>query len=829
MPSIKEDMFRKQIIILSVKFFSAILIIGLGLISCFYLFVPGYVESTLLPDIMKKSGIELSSVNVRSIGLGGAEISNIKIGVEDGGLLVDSIRLDYTPSGLFNRHINRVVISGISINATYANNKLSITGLDEILNKSADSKEENKTAPPVTIGSIIIVNSALNLVFEDKKFRIPFEISATSFDKNFLPGKVTAKIYPDLQGIYSNDKDGKGWVTVNIGIKDSRRFECDISPLLIDYAGRPVDVQLSGSAEIDKSGVKGEIRAITRSVTENNPPSIEWVTKIGKDSEAVRMQIEGAAAGENASLPIVVSSDNLDYTILSPKIHTILLYSKGVLSGEYTFDFENIGAKNDKMSFSLPGVSIKGIIRQDGDKPARFVSLFSSSSRDIAFNSPDIKANIPEYLIKGEMGYSADKGFTIVTGAGFKRGFMSMQTGALQIKGIAGDIPFSWPLTGSNESGRLHLGEVIYGEYKLGPVDLKTAQKNGNISFNGTVKYPTLPDMTINLKGSTSPFNEISKTEVNMDIPEYKPVSDIDLGKVVPALKGYKFNGIIKTHGEIKLADSTMKSGLDISLEKGTLTNREKKLTLEDVSLNASLNDLLSFQSAPGQKIKIGKVSMGDIAATDLKADFRVESLSSIFIEQAGFKWSGGNINLQSFRVDTQKDEYLITLFCDRLMLADILAQFGVAGVSGGGTVNGRIPVAISKGKIKFEEGFLYSTPGGGGKINIKGTDVFKQGMAPGSPEYVQMDIASEALKAFDYSWVKLSLDSNDGELAVKLQFDGKPENKLPFRYNKDLNSFMRVETSSEGSNFQGISLDVNLKLPLDELLNYKGALDMIN
>jgi hypothetical protein len=188
----------------------------------------------------------------------------------------------------------------------------------------------------------------------------------------------------------------------------------------------------------------------------------------------------------------------------------------------------------------------------------------------------------------------------------------------------------------------------------------------------------------------------------------------------------------------------------------------------------------------------------------------------------------GGNINIQSFRFDTEKDEYLITLFCDRLSLAEILEQFGVFGVSGGGTVNGRIPVTISKGKISFQDGFLYSTPGGGGKINIKGTDMFKAGMTPGTPEYIQMDIASEALKAFDYSWVKLSLNTDNEELTVKLQFDGKPENKLPFRYDKELSRFQRVETVSEGSNFQGISLDVNFKLPLDELLNYKGALDMI-
>ncbi|NLA75853.1 MAG: hypothetical protein GX846_10360, partial [Deltaproteobacteria bacterium] len=644
------------------------------------------------------------------IGPGGAEISDVKIGLDDGALLIDSIRLDYTLSGLIKRDINRVVISGISINASYVNNRLSISGLDEVFNKGEESKEENKTAPPVTVGSVLILNSALNLMFEDKNYRIPFEISAASFDQNYLPGKVTAKIYPDLQGIYSNNKEGRGWVTVNTGIKDSRRVDCEISPLLIEYAGMRMDVRLSGYAEIDKSGLKGEVRGTTKSIAENSTPSIEWVVKFDKNPESVQVQIQGATAGENPGLPIAVSYNNLDYAALFPKVHASLLYSKGVISGEYTFGFENIGVKNDKMSFSIPKVSVNGMIQKDKNNPESYVSPFSLSSREIAFNSPDIKAHIPFLLVKGKVGYSTEKGINLDSNVAFKQGFASMENRELQLKDITGDIPFSWPLTKSHDMGRLQLGELIYGDHKLGPVDLKIAQKNDNISFNGTVKYPPLPDMTINLKGSTSPFSETGRTEVNIDIPEYKPASNIEIGKLVPELEGYMFNGIIKTHGEFKLAGSLMESGLDFRLEKGTLTNREKNLLLEDISLNLAIDDLLSFQSPSGQGIKIGRLSMGNITAADFEAGFRVESPSSLFIEQGRFKWSGGNINIQSFMLDTEKDKYIITLFCDRLRLSQILGQFGVKGVSGEGTVNGRIPVVISKGKIKFEEGFLYST-----------------------------------------------------------------------------------------------------------------------
>ncbi|NLD37594.1 MAG: hypothetical protein GX654_12070 [Desulfatiglans sp.] len=860
-----------------------------------------------MPSILKDSGIELTQLKVRSIGPGGAEISDFKIGPDDGGILIDSIRLDYTPSALFKKHINRVVISGISIDARYENNKVSITGLDELLNKKDNSKEESETAVPVTIGEIKIVNSTLDFGYEGKKFRIPFDISATSFDKDLLPHNFNATIYPDgnkvrVSGIWENniiklavksdevaldlyekilrdmipvnlkgkssldlvltlsidpftikdisasfklDKSSISYsgvvltnpavplvdyrpISININSKDAQHLNFEISPIMINQSRLSVLSDFSGTVDINEDNLKGDIKAFTRLLTGDNMPALAWDVAIEKSTDITSVKIGAKEGEENFGHPFSVSINDTDITAVSPEIEASVLFDKGILSADYLFRLKKTDAQIVDMSFSLPAVSIKGNIRQDENNMDQYISSFTLNSREIAFISPDIKASIPEYLVKGEIKYDPDKGINMEAGANFKKGVVSMQGGALNIKEIAGDFPFSWPLDKSYDRGRLSIGNFTYGDYALGPLDLKIAQKKGDINFTGTVKYPPLADMKINLSGSTSLTSKGGTTNIKADIPAYKPGVDIDLGKFAPALKGYKFNGLLKTDGAINLSGSLMKSGLNITIEKGAINNNENKLALKDILLSLTLDDLISFRSPFGQKIKIGNASFGDISVDDVAFDFRVDSLSSIFIEQGRFKWCGGNINIQSFRVDTEKDEYLITLFCDRLRLADLLEQFGVFGVTGGGTVNGRIPITISKGKISFEDGFLYSTPGGGGKINIRGTDMFKAGMTPGTPEYIQMDIASEALKAFDYSWVKMSLNTDQEELTVKLQFDGKPENKLPFRYDKDLSRFQRVETASEGSNFQGISLDVNFKLPLDELLNYKGALDMI-
>ncbi len=62
----------------------------------------------------------------------------------------------------------------------------------------------------------------------------------------------------------------------------------------------------------------------------------------------------------------------------------------------------------------------------------------------------------------------------------------------------------------------------------------------------------------------------------------------------------------------------------------------------------------------------------------------------------------------------------------------------------------------------------------------------------------------------------------------MSLELDGKPEKPLPFTYNRDIGSFARVSASSPGSVFQGIRLDVNFRLPLDQLLQYRQLLELM-
>ena len=83
-------------------------------------------------------------------------------------------------------------------------------------------------------------------------------------------------------------------------------------------------------------------------------------------------------------------------------------------------------------------------------------------------------------------------------------------------------------------------------------------------------------------------------------------------------------------------------------------------------------------------------------------------------------------------------------------------------------------------------------------------------------------------MEDYDYSWAKLNITTEGEDVLLKMQLDGKPANPLPFVYRKDIGSFAKIEAGVEGSRFQGIRLDVNFRLPLNKIMQYKDLIQMI-
>ncbi len=497
--------------------------------------------------------------------------------------------------------------------------------------------------------------------------------------------------------------------------------------------------------------------------------------------------------------------------------------NKGLL--QYSASISDISAFNDNLSLKTPELIVDGKAELGNSKVAGLINI---NTRNAVFKSGSAKIDIPAFSVSGI--FQRNTGSPLRFDGALKFKDISMEDSKLQFtaSGIGGTIPFEWPFKIMGKKGNLYADAVFWKGINLGVFSGTTRQDESGLLFDGEYKSAVLKGMGVAFSGKTELLGSKGPdTEINFIMQKYKTDSDIDLGRFFPQAKGIAFGGTLELNGKISFIDKRPAGFLRGNIKEGSLRYSDKDILIEGINVNLLMPDLFAARSGPRQHLTFNRASIGSIQLSDGKVDFQIESAESFYIEKSSFKWCNGSVNTQSIRVSSANKDISLTLFCDRVNLAMIIEQFGIATAEGNGAVNGKIPVEYKGGKLSFTDGFLYSTPGEGGTIHITGAKLLGEGAVPGTSQFTQIELTIEALKDYIYDWVRLKLLTEGEDLRLYLQFDGKPANPLPFIYKKDLGGFVRVKSAEEGSRFQGIRLDINLVIPLDKILHYRNALNI--
>ncbi len=398
-----------------------------------------------------------------------------------------------------------------------------------------------------------------------------------------------------------------------------------------------------------------------------------------------------------------------------------------------------------------------------------------------------------------------------------------------KITGVRAAIPFQWPLMDNGKTGSFDIKAIYYRLLQVGSLSGTIQQTARGISFAGRHKSRLIPELIMVFNGDTKIIDTKElDTHVHFQLAPPLVRTKIDLGKFLPSAQGIIYDGNLFVDGDLNFGNQGLEGLVHAQLTKGNLLFPEKKMSIEGIQMALTIPDLANVRSAPKQQLFFERAAMGGIEVNAGKIEFQIESLQSIFIEKGQFRWAEGNIDAYAIRIAPGIEDYRLILYCDRVNLAKVLQQFGAAKVEAQGELNGRIPLQYLNGKLGIDDGFLFSTPGVPRKIRMTNTEILTAGIPPGTPQHVQMELARKALEDYDYSWVKLNITSEREDLLLKMQLDGKPAKPLPFVYRTDLGRFAKLEAGAQGSIFQGIRLDVNFRLPLNKLLQYKQIIKMI-
>ena len=854
------------------------------------LFIAGYIESSLVPKAAEKYGIDNVMVEIRRIGFFGVDIGPLLVGTrQDPALLVSSVQVDYNPAGLVIRHIRKVVLSGIELNCEYKDNRLLIPGLD--LNRLLAAGEPEKVKEPalseislpVSIGSLEVKNSVINFRWNGKPFRIPFELKLVPADKDMTSINCIVSIFPRDQKITSkvdihlnNNKIAINLDAESICLESFADLITQIPGLIL--SGRAAlngkaDIQLmpflissvTAICEIEngKIGYQDIILQNSRDKEKKNLPLQIKLTGSG----GTKWEISGSSFSFVSPLPMQVSGFHFISKIQMAPFESSGSYSISIdrtpqnlkvpfkvlkpipVEGSFSATCSNEGRWEFKLTNKDPDAG-PAVCRLDTDTlsiaskmPRLDVSgngtgpdgtaEFSATIPDMNINMKPGNIKIPVITLSGKADFSqtGDNGSNMHFNGALQLFVSSIAASQYQskIRGIRANFPFAWPCESPGKKGNFSIGPLMWKNMNMGTVSGTLQQKDMSISLKGEYTGKLITGLKADFSGKAGLLSSSGfETNIRFQLLHKGTAADIDVGQFLPKAQGTVVNGELEISGNFTVNNDGIKSPLTLRLNNGKLKMEEKKISVEGIHVSLSMPDLLEMRSDPKQQILFEKASSGNITVSDGKIEFQVESDRTFFIEKSGFKWCNGKVYTQGMRISPSINDYDLILYCDRLNLAEILDQFGVAKAEGEGTVSGRIPVSYKNSKISFNDGFLFSTPGDGGRIHLTRAEILTTGIPENTPQFAQIELAREALKDYQYDWAKLQLTTEEEDLLVKMEFDGKPVKPLPFVYNKKIGGFARVEAGSPGSHFQGIGLDVNFRLPLNKIIQYKDVINMI-
>lgn len=743
-----------------------------------------FLLKSYLQRAVEKSGLGKLSCSVRRVSLTSLDINSLTLGIPDKPYAsISSVTADYSLWALLRgKKSEAFVLNGVEINCTYDGKDIVFPGLDisKIIKEAQALRESNNAITSV----VEIKNSILNINYLGKQLSIPFKLK-------YFPGKKWIVGHAQLE-LSIHEQLLNVELTFDEKSINGKVYFTDFRPekfydLFPECNRFPDFLQLSGTSlgfTITSRGITG-------------------------------------TAQTNIQTPLLVHPES-KATILVP------------LSFKYCADFSgkwegtceshlvsSIMLKLEKMAlvFNNPALSIS-FSGLKGSGTANFklksdlvCALFSSRSL-VSLKDITLCANTQfnKKEISGETSFNAS----------------SIETSSLRavIKAPTLSLPFKLPASSEPaKKGYLSIPNISVENVNIGAVSGELQQIGSSIIFSAAAPSVIFHNMAAKFNGTCGINKDrVFESDILFNVPKYKLATPINISKWIPSISQITYQGEYEVEGSLKLSSSEINSNLKLNISNSSLKIQTKEGTAfaSGVSLALEIKDIFKFRSAPSQLLKISKLTFGSIFIEDIIILFHIENLKSILIENIHAKWCDGNTSVQAIRINPFVKNYSPVISCDRVSFSKVLKQLNIGEAEGDGTLNGTIPLIFKDGKIEFNNGFLYSAPGNIGKIKIEGgpIDSITEGIPKDSPQFVQLSLSQMALRDFDYEWVKLYLDTEGENVIAKIQINGKPAKPLPFAYKKEYGSFT-LEANGPGSVFQGLRLDVNIKLPFNKLLWY--------
>jgi len=236
---------------------------------------------------------------------------------------------------------------------------------------------------------------------------------------------------------------------------------------------------------------------------------------------------------------------------------------------------------------------------------------------------------------------------------------------------------------------------------------------------------------------------------------------------LAPVLRGVvaAVNGQASVDGSLSWTrNGVSASGATVEMEG--LGLQASAARFEGISGTLEFSSLVPVRTKGPQAIAIGVVDPG-VPITGGVALVTVGDNGDVVIENAQWPFAGGQLVLTSGALNTRASVQHAELAALQVNLATLLTLIDMDGLSGEGTLGGRVPIEIHDGTVFITKARLAAEPGGVLRYSSAGTDAAAE-RSEGA------NIAFKALENFRFEVLSVELDGPmDGDLALTVELKG--------------------------------------------------------
>ncbi len=774
----------------------AVIFFLLSLLLLTAVFTPYLCNRYLLPQLSAQLPFSQKSLKIESISPWKLT-ATLKVGAEGSSVSLPRVEIDYSVPGLLRGEVEKVVMDGLAVSLQTNNGRPVFPPLSS--EKKEQGERRDAGGRTVRIEKILLRDAAIHL------------------SDSVADLQTTLLADGELSSLTLPFSDMQEKLTGSISLRGGLRAALDVA---VDFSGKKRDLHLALTVLPGNSfrSCSGRSFQLSGAGTVKADMAFDKAYRLQHYSillqlAAARFRSEGIELVSRQEKPVAARVEG-DADHASFSLKNLYSVAPARLAADITGDiyFPAMGMQGRALlntEYSAAPMIYNFRIQQEGGA-SHIVTRLNGEKLQI------------ENILLPQLAMEA----AATIKGGKTRGEISLDLPEiilpqLRISGVKLSLPLQFPLQGG-ESGKFSLASIRYRKRALGRVSGRLRQSAAGLDIDLRATSPFLAGSGLDCRGTFSATPLQGNAECHLPWAAFSSASLPALSAPDPSLS---FSGKIGAKGRVTVSGGKVTGSARLAIRDGALS--QEKISLTGIHGTITLPDINHIRSRPNQRLAIATISSGNIRAEQAEIRWQLEDPGTVFIEKAQLNWCGGRVEAASLRLSADSKELATTLYCDRLLLHQLLAQFDLAQTEGEASLNGRLPIVVNRQGVEIDGGFLFSTPGEKGVLSFADTRQIRDSI-PGIATSPYIQYSFESLKNFAYNWIKLTFNSDKGDMLVKMQLDGKPAAPLPYRYNNGRIVPLAAGESGQSGLQHPVRFDVNFHLPLQQIFRYGTGLQSV-